>query len=225
MARKERIKKNKYSYEKQLKKVVKNPDKRANAGTIIFINGKDMEYPPRLVDLSGETVKAKDLEISKKFFEDSSVTINGFPTVFIKGNDIMTSVGLYYNSLIEGKGEYTPPAKLVMSGYYIKDDTTGKEVKVEGKRPLLETFQPSQTLPPSIMMGMIYSLSKTGDIKEWLKKNKMIIYIMIGVAIAAAGACLFSYQIYSDQLPKLASSVAQCAARNIQPVAEVIALS
>jgi len=227
MARKQRVKKNKYSYEKQLKTVVKNPQKRANAGTVIFINGKDMEYPPRIVDLSEETVKVKDIEVSKKFFEDSKITVNGFPTVLIKDNDVMSSVGLYYNSLVEQPGEYTPPKQLYMDGFYIKQENN-KELKVEGRRPVLETFQPSQTLPPSILQGMVYSLSKTGDIKEWLKKNKMIIYIMIGVAVCAAFAALFSYQMYSDQLPKIASAVGQCSkcvANTATTVKEVVPLN
>jgi len=230
MARKQRVKSNKYNYQKQLKKVLKNPKKRDHAGVVVFVNGNDLEYPPRIVDLDETVIKVKDTVVARKFFENTKMRISSLPAVYINGSDVMTSVGMHYTALEPGKGAEAEPKHTVVDGYYI-DEEGNKKKYIKHKHVMTKEFQPSETLPPSILQAIIIEETKVGDIKKWLEKNKTILYLAFGIGALVVVTAYLVYQTKSVELPEIlsvcksiASNVANCGIE-AQKVVEVVSLN
>ena len=231
MARRPRVKSNKYNYQKQLKKVLKNPKKRDHAGIVVFVNGNDLEYPPRIVDLDDSAIKVKDTIVAKKFFESTKIRISTLPAVFVSGSDVMTSVGMHYTHLVPGRGEEDEPKKIVVDGYYIEEEGNKKK-HIKHKHAITKEFQPSETLPPAILQSIIIEETKVGDIKKWLEKNKTMLYLAFGVCAVVVITLYFVYEMKSDLVPQAINACKACAnavtntcGSAAQKVSEVVSLN
>lgn len=229
MARNRKVKGKKYNFERAFKKIVKNPYKRQNAGVIFEIKGNEVQHPPMIVDISQDGVKYKDMDIPLDHFRATKMKYSGLPMIFINGNDIMTSPGIYYNELSPGNGDLVPPRKIMLEtcSYKVRDKNNQEQtLTLKDPIPYLRPLQPSHTVSPSALKGMVYSLTKVDSIKDWLKKNQNLMFIMLGIGAGVAISLFLLYNLYSTNIPAIENGVKACAeiARNLQPVGETVNL-
>lgn len=213
MGRNRKPRSNKYNFEKELRKVSKDVNKRKNAGVVAFVKNGEIQHPFKLVDTSGSTFEIDDKTYSTKFYDSTNLKYAGLPMLLLQDSDVMTSAGIYYNQLVSGRSDKDAPAKIMVESQTIlRKDKEGKTIRetIKETTPYLKPVVPSYTLPPEVLKGMVFSMTKVDNLADFLKKNRMVIYVMFGILGGLALILIFTYNMYSDQLPRVLSAVNQC---------------
>ena len=164
-----------------------------NIGLIFFNNKSNNLRIPKIIDLRKETFTLKinkekrDYPINREAMQGSRFF--GCPFCIFNEDDVKTTLGFYYQHCDE-KGEPL--------FYKSQDGTT---------IPVLSPVKPSVSLSPSFLDVLVNDRALTQALKELFSNNKKVFMLLIGIGLAIAFNAYVSYELLSNHIPAITSSL------------------
>ena len=169
-----------------------------NVGFMFLRNKSNNFNFPELIDLR-QTKKERHIGDKIETFVYSREQLEngkffGFPYVIFDDDDNKTSIGLYYHQSDENGN---PLFEDVLVGF------SEKKEPILRKRPLLTTFKPAVTMPPSFYRVIIDGERMTKALVDFFEKYRVIIYCVLGVGVLVIAVGGIAYYIYNKQIPQV----------------------
>jgi hypothetical protein len=176
---------------------------------LFVLNKGDSIGIPRFINLEeySKEIGSKRYLLMKEQMQ--GMKFLGMPMIILPSEDTKTSVGIYYQETDKDAN----PLFYKKNGKWI---TTNKGAKI----PMLSALKPSTSLPPDLVNAIIKQESLNLSIKDFMdfiKKNKNIVYFilgMIGLGFVGSVISYLIYQMLQEQLPTIMSRTAECVDMN-----------
>jgi len=184
--------------------------KKHNVGLIFFRNLGNSFTLPQVVCIRENRSEAKEgtRVFTREMFTEG--TWFGYPYAIMDKEDMKTTYGLY-KAQCDEKG--VALCHTFNSG---RKDENGKYIYIQTKVPMLDKIKTSVSISPELIKTVIASAALNSAIKDFLDKNKYILWCAGGAAILSAGALFFSYnnqnsiaQFCGEQLTQKTASIIQ----------------
>lgn len=158
---------------------------------LYFLRSKGGNFnPPLLVDLNKKeeevTIGGKPavLPITRDDFQSNGLFF-GLPYKMANDDDVKTSIGLHYHTTND-KGD----------PLYNEDGT-----------PIISFVKNSVSVSGGMLKALVDEKAISDALKDFLQKNQIILYLLIGNIVVAAGAAYFGYEMMSNLLPNVESLI------------------
>jgi hypothetical protein len=161
--------------------------KKQNVGLVFMRNLGNSWGLPEIVNISDNKVENKNefRIFSREQFKEGSWF--GYPYILTDREDCKTSYGLY-KAQCDDEGH--PLTHNIFSG---QKNEMGKDLYIETKIPVLSAVKTSVSVNPHLMKTVIAGGALNSAIKDFLDKNKYLLYCAGAGALFSAGALFFAY--------------------------------
>lgn len=165
---------------------------KGNMGLLWTRNKSGNFTLPKVINLAEKSVKLKQgkdtatFPIDRTQYSDST-RFFGMPSALFDAEDCKTSLGIVYHQTDEQGNPL----------YWNEDIGFPKYV---GRKN-------SVSLSPTLLEAIIEEKSLTNALRKFLDNNKILFYLCLGAIIAGGIGAYFGYELISNQIPLLQSSI------------------